>query len=248
MTDSEQDDALALHDFEETLAAVRDEIDEAIEAGDFDRAQALIDELAKDLGEDDPEVRFERVGLAWEREGPSAALDLLDVLLREHPDHADAHYVRALACEELDDHEGMIRHFQEVLRLDAESDSRSGLGSEDELDFIERHAEQVLAELPEEFAKLLRDVPIVLEPRPHPELVREGFDPRSFGLFEGLEHAQQDSGLHTAPTRIVLFYANLLADFPEPELLAEEIEITILHEIGHYFGLDEDAVERLGLA
>ena len=40
----------------------------------------------------------------------------------------------------------------------------------------------------EQFRKLLHGVPIVLEPRPHPDLVAEGFDPRSLGLFEGLEH------------------------------------------------------------
>ena len=52
----------------------------------------------------------------------------------------------------------------------------------------------------------------------------------------------------TAPTRIVLFYSNLLASFPDRERLADEIEITLLHEIGHYFGLDEHEVEDLGLA
>ena len=40
---------------------------------------------------------------------------------------------------------------------------------------------------------------------------------------------------------------NLEASFPERDALAEEIEVTILHELGHYFGLDEDDVERLGL-
>ena len=49
------------------------------------------------------------------------------------------------------------------------------------------------------------------------------------------------------PTRIDLFTANLLASFPDSQRLDEEIEITLLHEIGHYFGLDEDEVEALGL-
>jgi predicted Zn-dependent protease with MMP-like domain len=50
-----------------------------------------------------------------------------------------------------------------------------------------------------------------------------------------------------APTRIVLFVNNLLADFPRDPLLSEQIEITLLHEIGHYFNLDEDDMVRLGL-
>jgi predicted Zn-dependent protease with MMP-like domain len=45
----------------------------------------------------------------------------------------------------------------------------------------------------------------------------------------------------------VLFVNNLLADFPDDDTLREEVEITLLHEIGHYFGLDEDDMVRLGL-
>ncbi len=242
------DDDHDVHDDDEALELALADIHDAFESGLLDRAEALIAALAEQVGDDDPTVRYERAALAWEREGPESAVRLLDTLLRDYPDYADAHYARALACEEVEDFEGMRRHFLEVLRLDAEADRELGLGSEAELDFIEQTAEQVLAGVPEQFRERLRDVPIVLEPRPHRELVAEGFDPRSLGLFEGLEDAMQAGGDHVAPTRIVLFHANLLADFPDPEDLAEEIEITLLHEIGHFFGLDEDDVERLGLA
>ena len=79
-------------------------------------------------------------------------------------------------------------------------------------------------------------------------IIEEGFDPRALGLFEGPDDFGQRS-VHAPPTpsRIVLFYMNLEASFPERDALAEEIEVTILHELGHYFGLDEDDVERLGL-
>jgi predicted Zn-dependent protease with MMP-like domain len=50
-----------------------------------------------------------------------------------------------------------------------------------------------------------------------------------------------------APTRIVLYACNLLAEFPEAEDLREQVEVTVLHEVGHFFGLDEDDLERLGL-
>ncbi|MFV8749764.1 metallopeptidase family protein [Nannocystaceae bacterium ST9] len=233
---------------DEQLELALADIHEAFEGGLLDRAATLIDALAEHYGEADPSVRFERAALAWEREGPESAVRLLDALLIDFPDYADAHYARALACEEVEDFEGMCRHFLEVLRLDAEVDAELGVGGEEELDFIEQTAEQVIAGVPEQFRDALRGVPIVLEPRPHRDLVAEGFDPRSLGLFEGLEHANQAGGDHVAPTRIVLFHANLLADYPDPEDLAEEIEITLLHEIGHFFGLDEDDVERLGLA
>jgi predicted Zn-dependent protease with MMP-like domain len=186
--------------------------------------------------------------LIWEQRGPLAALGLLEELLAIEPDHADGHYARGFACEEAGDLEAMIHHHLEVLRLDALLAEELELGSADDLDFIESTAEEVLARVPEEFRGFLRNVPIVLEERPHPGIVREGFDPRALGLFEGLEQARLDAGEPAAaPTRIVLFHGNLLADFPDRDHLAEEIEITMLHEIGHFFGLDEDDVERLGL-
>ncbi len=224
------------------------EVHEAVELGEYARAEALIDAIADELGDEDPEVLYERAVLAWDQHGPLAAIGLLDELLHVEPDHADGHYARGFACEEAGDREGMIHHFLEVLRLDALIAEELELGSDDDLDFIEATAEQVLTRVPDEFREHLDNVPIVLEAQPHPDTVREGFDPRALGLFEGLEHSRLATGEpSTAPTRIVLFHANLLADFPDREHLADEIEVTMLHEIGHFFGLDEDDVERLGL-
>jgi predicted Zn-dependent protease with MMP-like domain len=45
----------------------------------------------------------------------------------------------------------------------------------------------------------------------------------------------------------VLFACNLLAEFPERPTLAHQVELTVLHEIGHFFGLDEAELEELGL-
>ena len=66
------------------------------------------------------------------------------------------------------------------------------------------------------------------------------------------EHRQSHPAYRTeatAPTRIVLYAANLAAyvDPDDEQELAREVEITLLHEIGHYFGLGEAEVEALGL-
>ncbi len=232
---------------EEELERRWTEVHEAVELGEFERAEALLDALADELGDEDPEILYERAVLTWEQRGPREAIALLDELLRVEPEHADGHYARGFACEEAGDRQGMIHHFLEVLRLDALIAEELELGSEGDLDFIESTAEQCLARVPDEFCERLRNVPIVLEARPHPDLVREGFDPRALGLFEGFELAAANGEGAHVPTRIVLFHGNLLADFPDRDELAEEIEITMLHEIGHFFGLDEDDVERLGL-
>lgn len=162
---------------------------------------------------------------------------------------ADRHYEAALDCEDAGDFDGMRDHFLEVLRIESALDRPS---APDELDFIEATAEAVLANVPDEFRRHLANIPIVLEDRPARAAVEEGFDPRALGQFEGFEHAEQQLtepgiGLHLAPTRIVLYHRNLLAAFPDRDALAREVEITLLHEIGHFFGLDEDGVDALGL-
>jgi len=48
-------------------------------------------------------------------------------------------------------------------------------------------------------------------------------------------------------TRIVLFAENLALDFPDADDFEKQVRITVLHELGHYFGLDEDDMVRLGL-
>ncbi len=48
------------------------------------------------------------------------------------------------------------------------------------------------------------------------------------------------------PDKITIFAEPLLADFPDPEELREEIRLTVLHEIAHYFGMDEEEIEDLG--
>jgi predicted Zn-dependent protease with MMP-like domain len=111
-------------------------------------------------------------------------------------------------------------------------------------------AERVLNELPVKFRRRLIGVPIVIEARPSEDLVRNRFDPRSLGLFEGaVDEERQLSDSAGMLTRIVLYAANLLAfvDPDDEEDLAHEVEVTVLHEIGHYFGLEEDELETLGL-
>jgi predicted Zn-dependent protease with MMP-like domain len=96
----------------------------------------------------------------------------------------------------------------------------------------------------------LGPVAILIEPRPSRELVEEGIDARILGLFEGAtseELSGPDAPLTT--TRILVFSHNLgdaFAGEPEAKLRAE-VRVTVLHEVGHFFGLEEDDMERLGL-
>jgi len=184
---------------------------------------------------------YGRALIALETEDLEGAVRELRRVLELDPDFADAHHTLGLALEELGDEAGMVHHFLRTRALDAKLDKERGVGSREDVDRIERTARETLDGLPEPFASKLKNVPVLLENRPQRALVEQGFDPRAFGLFEGPVNGEDAP----APTRIVLFTSNLLANF-SGEDLEVQVEITVLHEVGHYFGLDEDDMERLG--
>jgi predicted Zn-dependent protease with MMP-like domain len=110
---------------------------------------------------------------------------------------------------------------------------------------------QVIDKLPRQFRDQLHNVEIVVDKRPSDELLRaEGLDPRHdtlYGIYEGVplpERSHLDPPL--LPDKITIFAESLLQDFPDPDDLREEIRLTVLHEIAHYFGMDDEAIEDLG--
>lgn len=118
-------------------------------------------------------------------------------------------------------------------------------------DQIRKVVAQVLDRLPRQFRERLRNVEFVVERRPSAELLRsEGLDPRMdtlYGLYQGVplpDRSSLDPPL--LPDKISIFAEPLLRDFTDPEELREEIRLTVLHEIAHYFGMDEEEVEDLG--
>jgi predicted Zn-dependent protease with MMP-like domain len=118
-------------------------------------------------------------------------------------------------------------------------------------DEISKEVARVLDRLPRQFRNGLRNVEFVVEERPSVELLRaEGLDPRLdtlYGIYQGVplpDRSSLDPPL--LPDKITIFAAPLLRDFPDPKELREEIRITVLHEIAHYFGMDEEDVEGLG--
>lgn len=239
----DQIDTLSEEELDE-LEGILSELESCLAEGDVDGARSALAAAEEVAGKDDPDVRYGRALIAYETEALDQAIAELRGVLEIDPDFADAHYTLGLALEELGDHAGMVHHFLRTRALDAKLDQDQTTENEQLLARIEGVARETLERLPETFAKRLSSVPILLEPRPAANLVESGFDPRAFGLFEGPRHGELDA---PAPTRIVLFTANLLANFGENEL-QDQVEATVLHEVGHYFGLEEKDMERLGLA
>jgi len=197
-----------------------------------------------------PEVQLARARALVAARGAASARPFLEALAMREPDFAEARHILAQVLEEVGEHQASVREMLVVRRLDAASDEGEGF----ELATVEAPivatAEKILSELPARFKQLIAGVPILVEERPSEELVRDGVDPRSLGLFSGPNQEQRRlPGPVPAPTSIVLYAANLaaFADPSDQEELEHEVEVTLLHELGHYFGLDEAELAALGL-
>jgi predicted Zn-dependent protease with MMP-like domain len=95
---------------------------------------------------------------------------------------------------------------------------------------FEDHVRVALDSLPPEIARGLENVAVVVEDE-HPD------DPDLLGLF------QEDPYL---PAKISIYRRPLEESFTDPQELEDEIRITVLHELAHYFGIDEERLEELG--
>jgi predicted Zn-dependent protease with MMP-like domain len=95
---------------------------------------------------------------------------------------------------------------------------------------FDEHVRRALDALPPKFARALENVAVVVEDE-------NAADPDLYGLFEGSEFL---------PNKVTIYRLPLEEDFPDPEELEEEIRVTVLHELGHYFGLDEGRLGELG--
>jgi predicted Zn-dependent protease with MMP-like domain len=116
---------------------------------------------------------------------------------------------------------------------------------------IRKEVARIVDRLPRQFREQLRNVEFEVEERPSHDLLRaEGLDPRHetlYGIYQGVPLSDRSSlDPPLLPDKITIFAAPLLEDFPDPEDLHEEIRLTVLHEIAHYFGMDEEEIEDLG--
>ena len=102
---------------------------------------------------------------------------------------------------------------------------------------FEDHVQAALDGLPAEIAAALENVAVVIEDE-NPE------EPDLFGWYDGLGPGLDRAG--SLPDRIVIYRRPLEQAFPDPDELEHEIRITVLHEVGHFFGLDEDRIDELG--
>jgi predicted Zn-dependent protease with MMP-like domain len=205
-------------------------------------AREALGELASSVI-DDGELALDLAELALSAEDPAGAKRWIEIAQAEAELQADALHLLGRVHELTGDRAAMIAAWQEVRRLDLAAEPGPLTISEDE---IERIALETLAELPAPIREKLERVPILIDDVPSEALVADGLDPRLLGLFQGTP-MPDDGALAPTITNILLFRGNLQRACADADHLAEEIRITVLHETAHYFGLDEDDLEALGL-
>ena len=112
-----------------------------------------------------------------------------------------------------------------------------------------RLVEEALQEIPQRFRDAMRNVAVVVEDEPAPQLLEEmeiGPDDTLFGLYQGtpLTERRWDYG-NALPDRISIY------QFPIEDACADDDEIrdcvaeTVIHEFGHYFGMSEEEIEEI---
>jgi len=115
---------------------------------------------------------------------------------------------------------------------------------------FEALVERALAAIPEPFASALDEVAVVIEDEPSVEQLREsGLDDDDilYGLYQGVPRTAWGAGSVPIPNKISLFRLPLEEDFPDPDDLAEEVRLTVVHELAHHLGIDDDRLDELGV-
>jgi predicted Zn-dependent protease with MMP-like domain len=102
---------------------------------------------------------------------------------------------------------------------------------------FERLVRRALAALPEEFQSRLENVVVLIEDEPPEDM------PGTLGLYEGVPLIERSLDSITLPDRITLFRRPIELACRTEEEIESEVRLTVLHEVGHFFGLEEAQME-----
>jgi predicted Zn-dependent protease with MMP-like domain len=125
---------------------------------------------------------------------------------------------------------------------------RSGLRPRSASRF-EALVDRAIRSIPAPFNQALDEVAIVIADEPtDDELEESGLDPDEvlYGLYEGTPRTEWGADDVPFPNRITLYRLPLEEDFPDPGELAEEVRETVIHELAHHLGIDDDRLHQLG--
>jgi len=107
---------------------------------------------------------------------------------------------------------------------------------------FEALVESALDDIPDEIARLVANVVVLVEDEPPPE------DPDLLGLYDGVDLTAWGDPNLELPPRIFVFRGPLTRMCGDLDELRHEVEITVVHEVAHHFGIDDDRLHDLGYA
>ena len=116
---------------------------------------------------------------------------------------------------------------------------------------FERLVRRALDALPVDVSAMLDNVEVVVEDEPTAEQIgrRASNTETLFGLYEGVPLTERGSGYSLVlPDKITIFRGPLERAFGSPVEVAREVRITVVHELGHHLGFEEDRLAELGLS
>lgn len=220
--------------------ALLDELEKALES--FEQAFALAGEAAED------DLLTELALARFEMRQFDAAAKLVERVLKHTPNHPDAHHYLGLLAERRDDWNAAEQHFARARKLDPDAYPEHVHLTTEEFDTA---VEAALAKVPEEVKAALANVVIAVERMPKLDDIAgpPALSPLSLGMFRGPvgPDAEAARTVNQLPSEILLYQTNLERYAATREDLIDQIEATLLHEIGHFVGWDEDDLYERGL-
>ncbi len=224
---------------------------------DLEGAVFLIRRAIKSIGDQPSYCAFEGHVL-FEMGAYEEARRVLERAAASEPDSAHIVYGLALIMERIA-HEGGTAENVEAARHAA----NLGFARANSLDpvqfpapvevseeYFQTAVQEALDNLPRSIREYIANVPVIVESFPSREMVRrERVSPQILGLFMGVPRTEAAITEQVPDLdRVILFKSNLEKVCRDRDELIEQIQITLRHEIGHYLGLDENDLERLGLS
>ncbi|MBI5527307.1 MAG: metallopeptidase family protein [Deltaproteobacteria bacterium] len=218
------------------------EMDEWARALEHYEKALELDEMLIEAMTSIAKIRFERLEF-------SAAAELAEKALSIDPEWAEGNYYKALLLEREGNFSRADKYLRKASNTDPELYPSPFKVSRDRFDEIVEKALEVLTPKVRNF---LKNTAVIVEQVPDIEDLRGGDPPLSphiLGLFRGTSAPERsiESAWSQMPSQIVLYQRNLEHFCQEEPELVEQIRITVLHEIGHYLGLDESDLEDRGL-
>ena len=126
----------------------------------------------------------------------------------------------------------------------------SGYSGEVTREQFERIVEDALRDIPEPFRSRMENVGVVVEERPHPELLRSlgmSHGETLLGLYQGVPLTERGDWYNlVVPDKITLYRRPIMAACRNRDEIRQQVKSTVLHEVAHFYGIDDDQLDRMG--